>query len=440
MKDIRIIEVTKENEKRYLEGICDLENYVLSNMEQQGKVGQLFITGREDIDNYIRSKENTIMIAIDKQDNVIAATYITQGQKAFSYNDITKYFKVSSEYKEYVKEQYPDEMSYKKDVLEAYELKMRAYLYARNKILQEFKQYSSIGEFLQEELSSEGQFDEKSVLREKIISYMSEYIENIGNREDYKKYEYFFWMTAEDVEKIVYGNNKKGRKFNSATTELEDCLQLQEEHQNLLQKASLKIYERPEFEQRKYFTANSKNSIEIDTYITDPRSRNNGLARILIYEGIKKHIPKITTKQDIFLCSTLHRDNLSSKYVSEFFGLKDSLFVKRRQGRDREVHITKVKQEDIDMYLRQIQEKLTVLYGYRENEIYVPTERKKEIIKEQLKYEKQEYKRLNGIRHNSKNYTGHIKNMYEKAYKIQNLKTRLANVEKEDLSSGGDVR
>ena len=40
------------------------------------------------------------------------------------------------------------------------------------------------------------------------------------------------------------------------------------------------------------------------------------------------------SEQEIFLCSTLHRDNLSSKYVSEFFGLTDSLYVKRRDGRD----------------------------------------------------------------------------------------------------------
>ena len=38
------------------------------------------------------------------------------------------------------------------------------------------------------------------------------------------------------------------------------------------------------------------------------------------------------SEQEIFLCSTLHRDNLSSKYVSEFLGLTDSLYVKREMA------------------------------------------------------------------------------------------------------------
>ena len=58
------------------------------------------------------------------------------------------------------------------------------------------------------------------------------------------------------------------------------------------------------------------------------------------------------SEQEIFLCSTLHRDNLSSKYVSEFFGLTDSLYVRRRDGRDREVHICRVGRDEYKKIFR----------------------------------------------------------------------------------------
>ena len=448
MEDIRILEVTKENENRYLQKISELEIKVLENMEKQGKNGQLFITGKEDISEYVNSKNNTVMVAVDKDDNVIAATYITQGQNMFTYNDITKYFKSSPEYNKYVKSQYNNEMDYKKDVLEAYETKISAYLYARDKVLNEYPQYSNINEFLEAELASEGHFDEKSELREKIISYMSEYIKNKSDKEGKKvnkQYEKFFWMTADDVFKIIYGkDNKNNKKMNEIIIESENLLQPEKEHQQVFKNAKLKIYETPEFEQKKYFKANTNNSIEIDTYITDPNNRSQGLARKLVFEGIKKHLEnneKEIDTEDVFLCSTLHRDNVSSKYVSEFFGLKDSLFVNRRQGRDREVHITGIKRKDIEKYLTGIAEKLAILYGYNEENMDISDERQEEIIKEQLQYEKSEYKRLNKVRHSSDKYKGTIRNMVSKSVKIEKLKNRLVTLRKNEKErNNGDER
>lgn len=144
MKDIRILEVTKENENRYLQKISDLEVKVLEHMEKQGKTGQLFITGKEDISAYVNSNNNTVMVAVDKNDDVII--------------------------------------------------------------------------------------------------------------------------------------------------ESENLLQTEREHQQVFENARLKIYEEPDFEHQKYFEANTKNSIEIDTYITDPNNRSQGLARELVFEGIKKHL------------------------------------------------------------------------------------------------------------------------------------------------------
>lgn len=199
------------------------------------------------------------------------------------------------------------------------------------------------------------------------------------------------------------------------------------------------MYEQPTFKTQQYYSANTSNSIEIDTYLTDPSKRHSGIARILVYEGIKKNMLRQFEEEgheEVFLCSTLHRKNLSSKYVSEFFGLTDSLFVKRRQGRDREVHICRIDRENYLEYLKHMEEKLIVLYGYNPNNISLPIKRKQEIFNEQLRYEKSEFKRLNRIRHDSENkrYTGsHIEDMKSKLEKIRRLRKKIKSLSEESI-------
>lgn len=141
-------------------------------MEEHGQIGQLFTTGKEDISSYIHSNSNSVIVAVNNENRVVAVTYITQGQKPFTYNDITKYFKYSEEYKNYVRTLYPDEIHYRKAILDAYELKMDAFKFASEKVKLQYPQYSSIEEFLEDELNIENNhFDEKSPLREKINEY-----------------------------------------------------------------------------------------------------------------------------------------------------------------------------------------------------------------------------------------------------------------------------
>ena len=162
--------------------------------------------------------------------------------------------------------------------------------------MKEFPQYQSITEFIESELQSENQFDEKSPLREKVNIYMSEHLKKeqkrTGNADLMKQYEQFYWMNAEDIGKI-YGKeiNMENLK-NQDVLDYEKIIELQREHQEILTKGSLRIYEEPTINQEQYYSANTENSVEIDTYITDPNKRHNGTARALVYEGIKKHINK----------------------------------------------------------------------------------------------------------------------------------------------------
>ena len=113
---IRIIELTKDNEERYLDQIVDLEQISLETMKKEGREGQLFDTGREGISEYVHSQENSVIVAVDENDKVEAVTYVTQGQKPFTYNDITKYFKYGEKYRQYVKSQYVSPKDYQKDL------------------------------------------------------------------------------------------------------------------------------------------------------------------------------------------------------------------------------------------------------------------------------------------------------------------------------------
>lgn len=428
-KMVKVIELTKENEEQYLDQIVELEQITLETMKKEGREGQLFATGKEDISEYVHSDENSVIVAVNENGKVEATTYITQGQKPFTYNDITKYFKYGEQYRQYVKSQYKSEQAYKKDMLEMYNTKLQAFKYAKDRLLAENPEKVGVKKWLEAELK-ENDFHEKSELREKINQYMSQYIMKNYNSNIQKKYEQFYWTNAEEISKEF---GKQISELNERTQEYESFMQV--EYEEILKNSKLKIYEKPEFETEKYYLANTNNAVELDTYITLPRDRNSGLARIIVYEGIKKHIEKHfqnPENSEIFLCSTLHRDNLSSKYVSEFFGLKDSLYVNRRKGRDREVHIAKIPREQAMEYLVSMSDKLAVLYGYNPNNKHISNNTKKRVLEEQLKYEEDEHNRLKKAKTVDKKFNGiNVKFIDSKLRKIKRLKEQIQEISKD---------
>ena len=473
--NFKLEELTKDNEPQYLEQVANLEQAVMANMEARGQSGQLFPTGREDISAYAHSKENTVLLAVDEKGKVVAATYITQGQKPFTYNDITKYFKYGKDYNEYVRSRYKTPSAYLTDMLNVYRLKIQAFKYAKSKVLEKFPQYEGdISKFLKHEVDEEhNHFHEKSVLRDFMNTYMSEYIDmqEIKYPGIKERYEMFYWSTSEEISKEFEAEHKnrseseaENRNKNSdeeecsvssereKNTQEKNAINVQPkdadarvmegmigqekeeiEYRNILQKGPLVIHEKPQFAMNPYYTAKTSNSIELDTYITDPEDRRSGLARILLLEGITKHMEQFfedESQQEIFLCSTLHRDNLSSKYVSEFFGLTDSLYVKRRDGRDREVHICRVKREEYKKYLDHIRKKVAVLYGYNPAKIQISNDEKSAVLQEQLQYEKREIERLKRAR-TAQVHNGKINFRKRKLDKIIALNRQIQALKKE---------
>lgn len=153
---------------------------------------------------------------------------------------------------------------------------------------------------------------------------------------------------------------------------------------------------------------------------------------------MEKHFANPENKE-IFLCSTLHRDNLSSKYVSEFFGLTDCLYVKRRQGGNREVHMCRIAREEVDQYLMSISDRLAVLYGYNPKGKRISQKVKIKVLEEQLSYEKKEYERLKKARKTNRTFKGNnLKFIDSKLKKIQRLEKKLEEVSKGGNSEHGE--
>ncbi len=428
----KIVELTEQNESNYLNQVAQLEEIVLEQMKKDGRDGQLFITGKEDISSYIHSKDNTVVVATDTNDRVIAATYITQGQMPFTYNDITKYFKYGPDYQNYIRSSYDSDLFYYKDLLDVYRCKLQAFAFARDQVMSEHSEFKDFSDFINHELYENG-FHEKSELREKINQYMSQYIAEHFSEDIQDKYEKFYWITANDIAAYF------GRDVSYASGDIEDYEKyLSSQYAEFLQNGPLTIYEEPSFDISKYYSANTKNSIELDTYITSPDSRSSGIARIIVFEGIKKHMQKHFANPEnteIYLCSTLHRDNLSSKYVSEFFGLRDSLFVNRRQHRDREVHICKISREEAPQYLSDISDKLAVLYEYNPSGKTISDDTKKHVLQEQLDYEEAEFDRLTRARTLGQGFKGNLKFIDSKSKKIEKLEEKLKNLTNQISSS-----
>ena len=425
-KGFKVIEVTKENESKYLDGIVELENVVYENMIKQGKEGQLFTTGREDISEYIHSINDSVFIVTmgESGNKVVAATYITKGQVPYTYNDVTKYFKFSDEYMKSVKQGFKSKKEYLETIRKVYIQKITAFIYARDELLKKYlenihelsenEKNSRLLDLVKKEIEDPtNNFHEKSPIREMLNKYMSIYMDKVyGNS---KKYENFYWVNMDFLKKEndVETNLEtiKSKKYNSTIIAYDKILQLQK--YNIHDKSGCENEEM-------YYSANPGNTIELDTYITSDEVREYGLARIIVFEGIKRVLEKQkmdNKEEDIFLVSTLHRDNLSSKYVSEFFGLKDNLFVTRRTGRDREVHICRIKKNEIKQYLEEIEKKLVVLYKYNPNGIKLNYDEKHRIMEAQLDYELKELDRLEKL-HNKK-YDKYIEMKRKKISKLR---------------------
>ena len=84
----------------------------------------------------------------------------------------------------------------------------------------------------------------------------------------------------------------------------------------------------------------------------------------------------------MYVSNSIVLSGVASKRVSEFFGLDDYIFVNRRNGRDRQVHILGMDREQIPEYLEKMEKKLAVIHNYNPNGIQLTDKEKKDILEE----------------------------------------------------------
>lgn len=363
-KKIYIFEINEKHDsstqRKYAKEIEGLEKYISEDLYENGKGEIFFTTGYDDILSYIKDKDVTVMECQDDDNKIISASYITQGQGLYTYNDLSKYFKYNEEYVEYAKSKYdPKELCLIE--YETFMKKIKGYKFAKALIAQELNITDLVGHCKSEK--EKGTFDEKNQVREKVNRYIYNYFRDNTDRQDrigFAELDRFYLLKFSDLQNCEDSEIKA-----KCENETEENKKLYEEYGELIDLFNLKdsiLPDEKEFTYLKrenfknYFDANPFNTVELDTYMVHPNNRKKGLAKIVTLEGLKIQIGKLLKKRqnlkEIFISATIHQDNEPSKRVTKSLGKFDVLYVKRRTGINREVYFCKIEKRNLGEFMR----------------------------------------------------------------------------------------
>ena len=369
-KKIYIFEINERHDpsiqKKYAKEIEGLGKKVHEQLESIGKEYTFFTTDYDDILWYIKDKDMTVMECQDNDHNIISASFVTQGQGLYTYNDLSKYFKYNDEYIKYAKSKYdPKELC--SIEYNTFMKKIKGYKYAKELIAQELDITDLVGHCQKEK--DKGTFDEKNEVREKVNRYIYDYFRDNPDgqhRIGFAELDRFYLLKFSDLQ-----NCEDIEIRNKCENETEENIELYKEYGELIDLFNLKDSILPDEKDftylkrenyKKYFDANPFNTVELDTYMVHPNHRRKGLATIVTLEGLKIQIGKLLKKRPyldkIFISATIHQDNIPSKRVTEGLGDFDILYVKRRTGINREVYFCKIEREKLDEFMRSTQRKI----------------------------------------------------------------------------------
>ena len=378
-KKIYIFEINERHDpsiqKKYAKEIEGLGKKVHEQLESIGKEYTFFTTDYDDILWYIKDKDMTVMECQDNDHNIISASFVTQGQGLYTYNDLSKYFKYNDEYVKYAKSKYdPKELC--SIEYDTFMKKIKGYKYAKELIAQELDITDLVGHCQKEK--DKGTFDEKNEVREKVNRYIYDYFRDNPdgqNRIGFPELDRFYLLKFSDLQ-----NCEDSEIRNKCENETEENKELYKEYGELIDLFNLKDSILPNEEGfnyltlesenfKKYFDANPFNTVELDTYMVHPNHRRLGLATIVTLEGLKIHIGKLLKKRpdlkEIFISATIHQENIPSKRVIEGLGDFNKLYVKRRIDKEkktdinREVYFCRIEIEKLDEFKRRTQRKIT---------------------------------------------------------------------------------
>ena len=360
---MNLVEVTEKNWEHYKTQMLNLETKVKNDMIKQG-IGDLFFTTGEEIKDYAVDPRHHVYVMVDEQDKVLAQTYLIGAGSHIQgdYADLPKYFTMGEDFLQYVKlKKYNvDDNHFKMLASNVYKIKLHAFKYALEKI------YGSVDinkfvDDLEKEKSSETHFDERTPLRRQLNKYMSEKMNALNMEELYRQFQ-----TVDS-------------KFVEYTGELD----VANAYDSFLEASKVTVYGKQIENPEEYFETNVYNTIEVDTYITDPDVRRKGSAKIMSTIALNKTITEFfdNNKSDIlYLSITLHKDNYLSENVASFLGFKDYIDLERRANIERKAYMKRIDRATYKEYLNYLNKKLKYFYDYGDEE---PTEEEKKYFEEE---------------------------------------------------------
>lgn len=378
---MKYIELTKENFERYAPQIVALCDKAVLENEKNNKSGQFFTSTLEELLGYVNSNgKDFVMMAINESDLVEGAMYINTLIKQGTYSDLTKYFHVSSEYKNYLINQFSSVDDYKKYITEGYLEKILTYAEIGEKIEQDKSlnpKGLSFNELVNLEISSD-RFQENNPIREAINNSFYEYYSQKGKVNDYAKLSYY-GINDVDKELLKIIGDKK--------ISLESLEQLIENYETFLVAQKPIFVEEPTIDLEPYYDANMDNTIEFNTYVVSENARSNGLAKILTYETLKRAVAKIfsnPTNNAMYINTTIHNENKDSQATVNFFGLEDYIYIERKKDINRRVYMKRVSREESLEYLYDIELKLLLSYNYYSEIFGISMDEIKDMVEEHL--------------------------------------------------------
>lgn len=403
---MNIIEITKNNWLHYKNQMLNLENKVKNDMVKQG-IGDLFFTTGEDIKEYVDDLRHHVYVMVDDTDKVLAQTYLIGSGSHIQgdYSDLPKYFTMGEDFLQYVRlNKYSNAKEFMHVGKSVYLAKLYAFKYAIKKI------YGSldIDKFMQDlekEKNSETHFDERTSLRRNLNKYMSQFMNDHGMEELYRQF----------------------YNIDSTFAEYTNDIKLSNAYDSFLEASKITVYGKKMDNPEEYYEANVYNTIEVDTYITDPEARRSGSAKILSTIALNKTINEFFNNNEsdvLYLSVTLHKDNYLSENVANFLGFKDYIDLERRATIERKAYMKRIDRSTYKDYLKYLDKKLTYFYGYGNesltNEEIEFFELEKSIHNQEIVDEINKRTELGEFNESTKRFVENIKNniIYESPHSI----------------------
>lgn len=345
---MKILEINKNNWEEYKFQMLNLENKVKKDMVYSG-IGDLFFTTGEEIKDYVDDPRHHVYVMIDGKNRVLAQTYIIGAGSHIQgdYADLPKYFTMNNDFINYLKtNKFDNEEEYKDICNKMYYIKLCAFKYALKKIYGIVDIDKFINDLNQERQSST-HFDERTPLRRNINKYMTEFMRTHGLEEIYREFYNIDGIYNEEQE-------------------------LSNAYSKFIEASKVKIFNTKIQNPEEYYSSNVYNTIEVDTYITDPESRKKGLAKILSTLALSKTISEYFENTDndiLYLSITLHRDNYLSENIAHFLGFEDYIDLERRSNIERKAYLKRINRCEYMEYISNLHKKLFYFYNYGEENI-----------------------------------------------------------------------